>query len=138
MNRKAFGASFLYWADFIQQPACSPNSPTKLVVWSFCAQSTVPPLLFSLSKLVTMFSNPFLIFLSIYIRLFIGLCLFIRRVRVSYENKRNLAKLEVHIKQKSSVNPLCAFFFDSISSISHSVGLSWRFNDFLRLCKFFP
>ena len=32
----------------IQQPACSPNSPTKLVVWSFYAQSTVPPLYSSL------------------------------------------------------------------------------------------
>jgi hypothetical protein len=26
----------------IQQPAGSPNSPTKLVVWSFRCQSTVP------------------------------------------------------------------------------------------------
>ena len=35
-----------FWG--IQQPAGSPNSPTKLVVWSFCAQSTVPPLYSSL------------------------------------------------------------------------------------------
>ena len=26
----------------IQQPSCSPNSPTKLVVWSFWGKSTVP------------------------------------------------------------------------------------------------
>ena len=32
----------------IQLPAQSQNSPTKLVVWSFSAQSTVPPLRFSL------------------------------------------------------------------------------------------
>ena len=34
----------------IQLPAQSQNSPAKLVVWSFCAQSTVPPLHSSLES----------------------------------------------------------------------------------------
>ena len=36
----------------IQLPAQSQNSPTKLVVWSFCAHSTVPPLYSSLLYMV--------------------------------------------------------------------------------------
>ena len=45
----------VFWG--IQQPACSQNSPTKLVVGSFCAQSTVPPLRTSLSRNNTRYSN---------------------------------------------------------------------------------
>ena len=52
-NRYAFWENFHYikwkmsfWG--IQQTACSQNSPTKLVAWSYCAQSTVPPLIFVL------------------------------------------------------------------------------------------
>ena len=54
----------------IQQPVCSQNSPTKLVFWSFCAQSTVPPLH---SSLIAMISTVFCTFSLTEIHLFLSI-----------------------------------------------------------------
>ena len=40
----------------IQLLAQSQNSPTKLVVWSFCALSTFPPLRSSLIQIMSLIS----------------------------------------------------------------------------------